>query len=74
MKIIMEAIKGGRPSPTDIVPGTVLRHFIYKSRAHVQFVMSSYESEFTSLTRHRRLVLSIFPPTLIQKKTDLRKD
>ncbi|KAH8704780.1 trafficking protein Mon1-domain-containing protein [Talaromyces proteolyticus] len=56
MKIIMEAIKRGRPNPTDIVPGTVLRHFIYKSRAHVQFVMSSYEPEFVSIARHRRLI------------------
>ncbi|OKL55693.1 Vacuolar fusion protein mon1 [Talaromyces atroroseus] len=56
MKIMKEAIRKGRPSPTDIVPGTVLRHFIYKSKAHVQFAMSSYEPDFTSLTRHRRLI------------------
>ncbi|KAL1982330.1 hypothetical protein VTN96DRAFT_1424 [Rasamsonia emersonii] len=56
IKIIKEAIDRGRPSPTDIVPGTVLRHFIYKSKAHVQFVMSSYDPDFSSITRHRRLI------------------
>ncbi|PCG92928.1 Vacuolar fusion protein MON1 [Penicillium occitanis (nom. inval.)] len=56
LKIMKEAIKKGRPSPTDIVPDTVLRHFLYKSKAHVQFVMSAYAPEFTSLTRHRRLI------------------
>jgi hypothetical protein len=54
LKIIKEAIDKGRPSPTDIAPGTVLRHFMYKSKAHVQFVMSSYAPDFTSITRHRR--------------------
>ncbi|KAF3400978.1 Vacuolar fusion protein mon1 [Talaromyces pinophilus] len=56
LKIMKEAIKKGRPSPTDIVPDTVLRHFLYKSKAHVQFVMSAYAPGFTSLTRHRRLI------------------
>lgn len=54
-----EAIKKGRPSPTELVPDTVLRHFLYKSKAHVQFVMSAYAPDFTSLTRHRRYALSL---------------
>ncbi|KAI9376596.1 trafficking protein Mon1-domain-containing protein [Aspergillus egyptiacus] len=56
MKIIKEAIDKGRPSTTDIVPGSVLHHFVYKSRANVQFTMSSYNPEFTSLPRRRRLI------------------
>ncbi|PLB55649.1 SAND protein [Aspergillus steynii IBT 23096] len=56
IKIIKEAIDKGRPTPTDIIPGTVLHHFLYKSRANVQFTMSSYHPEFTSATRRRRLL------------------
>ncbi|KAL5000372.1 trafficking protein Mon1-domain-containing protein [Aspergillus recurvatus] len=54
--IIKEAIDKGRPSTTDIVPGSVLHHFVYKSRANVQFTMSSYVPEFSSITRRRRLI------------------
>ncbi|KAL4750825.1 hypothetical protein BDW72DRAFT_193484 [Aspergillus terricola var. indicus] len=56
IKNIKEAIDKGRPSTTDIVPGSVLHHFIYKSRANVQFTMSSYDPEFSSITRRRRLI------------------
>lgn len=55
LKMIGAAIDQGRPATTDIVPGTVLHHFIYKSRANVQFTMSSYSPEFTSISRRRRL-------------------
>lgn len=54
IKIIKEAIDKGRPNTTDIVPGTVLHHFVYKSRANVQFTMSSYEPEFSLTSRRRR--------------------
>ncbi|OQE29035.1 hypothetical protein PENFLA_c004G06244 [Penicillium flavigenum] len=56
LKEIKMAIDIGRPATTDIVPGTVLHHFLYKSRANVQFTMSSYAPEFSSLTRRRRLM------------------
>lgn len=56
LKIIRAAIDQGRPATTDIVPGTVLHHFLYKSRANVQFTMSSYSPDFTSASRRRRLV------------------
>ncbi|RHZ58533.1 guanine nucleotide exchange factor MON1 [Aspergillus thermomutatus] len=55
IKIIKEAIDRGRPTTTDIVPGTVLHHFLYKSRANVQFTMSSYDPEFTSISRRRSI-------------------
>ncbi|KAJ5380722.1 Vacuolar fusion protein mon1 [Penicillium cataractarum] len=56
LKMIAAAIDQGRPATTDIMPGTVLHHFIYKSRANVQFTMSSYSPEFTSISRRRRLM------------------
>ncbi|KAL4788353.1 trafficking protein Mon1-domain-containing protein [Aspergillus varians] len=56
IKIIKEAIDKGRPSTTDIVPGSVVHHFVYKSRANVQFTMSSYDPEFSSVPRRRRLI------------------
>ncbi|KAJ5899454.1 hypothetical protein N7495_004198 [Penicillium taxi] len=56
LKVIRDAVDQGRPAPTDIVPGTVLRHFLYKSRGNVQFTMSSDALEFTSISRRRRLM------------------
>ncbi|KAL8672867.1 MAG: hypothetical protein Q9168_002705 [Polycauliona sp. 1 TL-2023] len=56
MDTIRTAIRNGRFAATDIVPGTVLHHFIYKSRANVQFVMPSYEPHFTTLLARRRLL------------------
>ncbi|KAJ6135117.1 hypothetical protein N7512_000277 [Penicillium capsulatum] len=56
LNIISTAIDQGRPAPGDILPGTVLHHFLYKSRANVQFTMSSYETEFSSVSRRRRLM------------------
>ncbi|KFY13453.1 hypothetical protein V492_03272 [Pseudogymnoascus sp. VKM F-4246] len=55
LDIIKAAVRAGRPSTTDIVPGTQLRHFLYKSRANVQFTTSSYAPHFNSLISHRRL-------------------
>lgn len=56
LKVIRTAINKGRPATTDIVPGSVLHHFLYKSRANVQFTMSSYAPEFTSISRRRKLM------------------
>lgn len=56
MATIKAAVRRGRPTATDIVPGTVLRHFLYKSRANVQFTMPSYEPHFTTLLAKRRLL------------------
>ncbi|KAM0803512.1 vacuolar fusion protein MON1 [Usnea florida] len=56
MAIIKSAVRRGRSTATDIVPGTVLRHFLYKSRANVQFTMPSYEPSFTTLLARRRLL------------------
>lgn len=56
MAIIKSAIQSGRPSTTTILPGTTLRHFLYKSRANVQFAQSSYAPYFTDLVSRRRLM------------------
>ncbi|MCJ1237682.1 Vacuolar fusion protein mon1 [Varicellaria rhodocarpa] len=56
MKIIKTAVLRGRPEATDIVPGTVLRHFLYKSRGNLQYVMPSYEPHFTTLLARRKLL------------------
>jgi len=54
MHIIKTAVRKGRPSTTDIVPGAQLRHFLYKSRANVQFTMPSFSPYFSSLLARRR--------------------
>lgn len=58
MALIKSAVRRGRPTTTDIIPGTVLRHFLYKSRANVQFVMPSYEPSFNTLLARRRFAPS----------------
>lgn len=54
MDIIRTAIRNGRPGTTDIIPGTQLQHFLYKSRANVQFTMPSFAPYFGSLLARRR--------------------
>lgn len=56
MDVIKAAVRRGRPTATDIIPGTVLRHFLYKSRANVQFIMPSYEPHFSTLLARRKLL------------------
>jgi len=53
---IQTAVKQGRPKCTDIVPGSPLRHFLYKSRANVQFTMPSYAPYFNDALEKRRLL------------------
>ncbi|KAI9803884.1 MAG: hypothetical protein M1825_001764 [Sarcosagium campestre] len=56
MAIIQSAVKAGRPNATEISPGTVIRHFLYKSRANVQFAMPSFSPHFNTLLARRRLL------------------
>ncbi|KAF7895691.1 uncharacterized protein EAF01_009653 [Botrytis porri] len=56
MNIIKAAVRQGRPKTTDIVPGTPLRHFLYKSRANVQFTMPSFDPYYNNLVSRRRLM------------------
>jgi hypothetical protein len=59
LKFIQQAVRAGRPSCIDIVPGTPLRHFLYKSRGNVQFVMPSFNPSFPTLL-HRRKLLTLY--------------
>ena len=56
MDVIRASVRRGRVSCTDIVPGTVIRHFLYKSRANVQFTMPSAEQDFGTPIAWRRLM------------------
>ncbi|CZS94625.1 probable MON1 Protein required for fusion of cvt-vesicles and autophagosomes with the vacuole [Rhynchosporium agropyri] len=56
MEIIKTAVRRGRPSTTDIVPGTSLRHFLYRSRANVQFAMPSFSPHFSTPLARRKLM------------------
>ncbi|KAF1843971.1 DUF254-domain-containing protein [Cucurbitaria berberidis CBS 394.84] len=53
---IRTAVRQGRPKCTDIVPGSPLRHFLYKSRGNVQFTMPSYAPYFEGPLERRRLL------------------
>lgn len=55
MKVIHRAVQYGRPLPTDIVPGTALRHFLYKSKGNVQFFMPAFETQISNLQSKRQL-------------------
>lgn len=43
LSIIKAATKAGRARVTSVAPGSQISHFLYKSRANVQFCMSSLE-------------------------------
>lgn len=43
LDIIKAAVKAGRPQIANIAPGSQVSHFVYKSRANVQFCMSSLD-------------------------------
>lgn len=50
------AVAKGHAPCSEIVPGTVLRHFLYKSRANVQFVQPSFSPHFTTPLARRKLL------------------
>lgn len=56
LDIIKTAAQQGRPKITEIAPGTHVSHFLFKSRANVQFCMPSFSPTFDSLISHRRLM------------------
>ncbi|KAI9810410.1 MAG: Vacuolar fusion protein mon1 [Phylliscum demangeonii] len=55
MALIQAGVRAGRPTAADIAPGTVVRHFLYKSRANVQFVMPSLQPGYATPVARRRL-------------------
>ncbi|KAI9722426.1 MAG: Vacuolar fusion protein mon1 [Chrysothrix sp. TS-e1954] len=56
LALIRTAIHTPRPSTSSILAGNPLRHFLYKSRANVQFAMPSATPEYDSVLQWRRLM------------------
>jgi hypothetical protein len=56
LSLIRTAVGAGRPKIPEISPGCQLSHFLYKSRAHVQFCMGTLENVFDTLVERRRLM------------------
>ncbi|GAM83206.1 hypothetical protein ANO11243_011920 [Dothideomycetidae sp. 11243] len=62
LALIRSSMQSGRPSISTIVPNNVtsnasmVRHFLYKSRGNVQYVMPSYQPHFHSAVSRRRLM------------------
>ncbi|EEU46415.1 uncharacterized protein NECHADRAFT_78990 [Fusarium vanettenii 77-13-4] len=56
LAIIQNATRAGRPKIHEITPGSQVSHFLYKSRANVQFCMASLDPGFTELVERRRLM------------------
>ncbi|KAK0392732.1 hypothetical protein NLU13_2227 [Sarocladium strictum] len=56
LAIIRASAHAGRPKIVDIAPGSQMSHFLYKSRANVQFCMSSMSPAFTEDVTRRRLM------------------
>ncbi|KAI9892982.1 MAG: Vacuolar fusion protein mon1 [Vezdaea aestivalis] len=56
LAVMREAIRAGRPTSTELVPGTPVEHFLYRSKANVQYVMPSYLPRYSTLLDRRRLL------------------
>ncbi|KAG6008312.1 Vacuolar fusion protein mon1 [Claviceps maximensis] len=56
LAIIRDAVRVGRPLVSQVAPGSQVSHFIYKSRANVQFCMSSLRPSFSKVVQRRRLL------------------
>ncbi|KAM4054925.1 trafficking protein mon1 domain-containing protein [Hirsutella rhossiliensis] len=53
---IRKAARAGRPSVSQVAPGSQISHFLYKSRANVQFCMASLQPWFVGVVKRRRLM------------------
>lgn len=53
---IRKAVGLGRPVISQVAPGSQVSHFLYKSRANVQFAMSSLQPSFVNVVERRRLM------------------
>ncbi|KAG6213757.1 Vacuolar fusion protein mon1 [Claviceps purpurea] len=56
LAIIRKAVSEGRPVLSQVAPGSQVSHFVYKSRANVQFCMSSLHPSFVHVVERRRLL------------------
>ncbi|OAA37241.1 Vacuolar fusion protein mon-1 [Metarhizium rileyi] len=53
---IRKAAAAGRPVVSQVAPGSQVSHFLFKSRANVQFCMSSLQPAFANVVERRRLL------------------
>lgn len=56
LAVIRSAVRAGRPQIAQIVPGNPMSHFLYKSKANVQFCMAALEPPFDAIADRRRLM------------------
>jgi hypothetical protein len=56
LNTIRKAVNAGRPMISQVAPGSQVSHFLYKSRANVQFCMSSLQPSFVGVVERRRLM------------------
>ncbi|KOS19663.1 Vacuolar fusion protein MON1 [Escovopsis weberi] len=56
LAVMRNASRAGRPGISQVAPGSPISHFLYKSRANVQFCMSTLEPLFGQLVERRRLM------------------
>lgn len=56
LDIVKAAAKVGRPKIMEITPGTQISHFLFKSKANVQFCMPSLDPTLDTGISHRRLM------------------
>jgi hypothetical protein len=60
LAIIKAAVRAGRPQVPTVAPGFPISHFLYKSRANVQFCMSSLEPAFSDKIVARRRLMTLY--------------
>lgn len=56
LDIIRAAAKRGRPRVAEVAPGAQISHFLFKSKANVQFCMSALDPVFSEPVARRRLM------------------
>ncbi|RYP76104.1 hypothetical protein DL771_001928 [Monosporascus sp. 5C6A] len=56
LDIIKAAAQKGRPTVDEITPGAHISHFLFKSKANVQFCMPSLYPAFDDMVQRRRLM------------------
>ncbi|KAK8056941.1 hypothetical protein PG993_002168 [Apiospora rasikravindrae] len=56
LEIIRTAARQGRPKVAEVAPGLQISHFLFKSKANVQFCMSALDPTFSDAVSRRRLM------------------
>lgn len=60
LALIRTAVKAGRPEVSSLAPGSQISHFLYKSRANVQFCMSTLDTAFGDALVARRRLMTLY--------------